>query len=192
MSDENEGRFMEIKRKLLIHGLALALIVIFSPLAKATSPPICLAYAYTQDGENSHLSLVSSESYLFGQSLTVISSCNNTELIVNGQKVASSNNYKLNYYLDKGDYNIELISGNESYIFTNVSIISNGQLNVFVNNLPNSENPYALPYTIEEIDSIELMSGVGAIILSWFLITSILWRIINQYHEKNYCEEVSS
>jgi len=65
-------------------------------------------------------------------------------------------------------------------------------LNNIVNQLPNEYNPNSIKINPGEIDSIELMSGIGAIILSWFIVTFILWNVINKYHQKNFCEEVMS
>jgi hypothetical protein len=182
---------MEFKRKILIHGLVLAVIVILSPMTSASSPP-CSVYAYTSAQNEPHYSLIKDNSYVFGNELTVISNCNNTELYLNGELFGSTDGKILNSYIMQGEHNLTVISGGSIFNFTNINFIQGGQLTNIINQLPNEYNPYSIKINPSEIDSIELMSGIGAIILSWFLITSILWRIINQYHQKNYCEEVSS
>jgi hypothetical protein len=182
---------MEFKYKLLIHGLVLAVIVIISPMATATNPP-CLVYSYTTAQNEPHYSLIQNDSYVFGNQLTIISSCNNTELYLNDNLFGITEGNSLNAYISQGEHNLSIISGGEIFNFTNIYFIEGGQLNNIVNQLPNEYNPNSIKINPGEIDSIELMSGIGAIILSWFIVTFILWNIINKYHQKNFCEEVMS
>ena len=61
---------MEYKRKILIHGLVLAVIVMLSPMTTASSPP-CMVYGYTSAQNEPHYSMIKNESYVFGNELTI-------------------------------------------------------------------------------------------------------------------------
>jgi hypothetical protein len=157
-------------RKIILNGAILLSLMMLPPGIASESPP-CMAYAYTIDRGENHLSLISSDSYVFGTKIAVVGNCGNNQLIIDEELVASSNN-SIEAYGKVGKHDVSIISGNYSATFTNVTFIEQGQLGILVGNLPAQHNPHSSPYTIDEINSIELWSGVGAILLSWFVVTS--------------------
>lgn len=176
------------KSRLILHGFFLFALLLVPPAQAAESPP-CVAYAYTSDGTEGHYSLIKSNSYVFGTKITVIGNCDNNQLIIDDQLIALSNN-SIEAFGKVGLHNIEIKTGNFTATYTNVTFIEQGQLQILVGNLPAEHNPYSMPYTIDEINNIELIAGIGSIILSWVIVTSILWRLIKRHNDNNYCEEV--
>lgn len=175
-------------RKIILNGAILLSLMMLPPGIASESPP-CMAYAYSTDGSEGHYSLIQSNTYVFGSKITVIGNCGNNQLIIDEQLIAISNN-SIEAYGKVGLHDITIKSGNFTATYTNVSFIEQGQLGILIGKLPAEHNPYASPYTLDEINSIELWSGVGAILVSWFLVTSLLWRLIKAHSDNNYCMEV--
>ena len=175
-------------RKIILHGVFLFMLLTVPPAEAQESPP-CIAYAFTTDGSEGHYSLIKSNSYVFGTKITIIGNCDNNQLIIDDELIALSNN-SIDAYGRAGLHDVTIKSGNFTANFTNVTFIEQGQLGIIVGSLPNEYNPHSIPYTLEEINSIEMWSGIGAILLSWFLVTSVLWRVIKAHSDVNYCMEV--
>lgn len=176
-------------RKIILHGVILAALFMVPPAIAQESPP-CMAYAYTvAEGEN-HYSMIFEDSFVFGNSLVVVGNCENTSVYVDSQLIASSPSDRLTTFIDSGVHTVTIENGGYNQSFENVTIIASGQLTQVINQLPNEYNPFSIPYTIDEINSIELWSGVGAILVSWFVVTSLLWRVIKAHSDNNYCMEV--
>ena len=180
---------MGSKSRIIRHGFFLLMLLLVPP-AMATESPPCIAYAYTTDSSEGHLSLLSSNSYVFGTKITVISNCENNQLIIDNQLIAYSNN-SIEAFSNPGLHSITISSGNFTANYSNVTFIEQGQLSQIIRDLPAEHNPYLQPYTIQEIDSIELWSGVGAILVSWLIVTGFLWKIIKAHSDKTHCLEVS-
>lgn len=180
---------MGIKSRIIQHGAILVLLLMVPPAIATESPP-CLAYAYTRaEGEN-HYSMIYDDSFVFGNSLVVQGNCQNTEIYVDGVLISSSPSGQLTTFIDSGVHEITIKNDGFNATYTNVTVIASGQLTNVINQLPNEYNPYSIPYTIDEINSIELWSGIGAILVSWFIVTTFLWKIIKSHNDKNYCMEV--
>ena len=176
------------KIKIITHGILLVLLLSLPPGVAAEDPP-CVAYAYTIDGLEKHYSLISNNSYVFGTQIYVVSNCENTRLIIDGQLITSGNN-TLKAYTSPGLHEVIIQNNGFNQTFENVSFIQQGALGNMVNNLPAINNPYSEPYTPDEINDLELYSGVGAILLSWLLVVGVLWKLINNYQDRNFCQEV--
>ena len=177
------------RSRLIRNGIFLLALITVPPALAAENPP-CVAYAYTTDGSEPHYSMVYDNSYVFGNQIVVKSNCNNTTLYVDGQFAASSPSSKLNTFINNGIHDVTITSDNYTETFRNVTFISSGQLSSIVNQIPNEYNPYSIPYTMDQIDSLELWAGIGSILLSWALVTGIMWRLIKSYNDSNYCMEV--
>tara|TARA_R100000231_G_scaffold129668_1_gene101128 strand:- start:304 stop:846 length:543 start_codon:yes stop_codon:yes gene_type:complete len=171
-----------------IHGFVLCVIIAVTPSAVASGPP-CLAYAYAVDKSQEHYSLIASDSYVFGTAITVVSNCNNTQIIID-DVLSSQGNYSVSGYASPGLHNVTLKNSGFQVNYTNVVFIDNGGLAYAINNLPAQFNPDSKLFTPDEITNIQLFAGIGSILISWVLAVGVLWRLIQAYQERNYVEEV--
>jgi hypothetical protein len=57
-------------------------------------------------------------------------------------------------------------------------------------NLPASGHPDRDYYTPSDIGDIEMVSGIGSVIIAWVLVTQLLWRWVKSHQDRNFCEEV--
>lgn len=177
------------RNKKIIHGVLLLLALTVSP-AVAANDPACIAYAYTMAESEPHASLLIDRGYVFGTQIMVVSNCNNTSIMIDGFMAASSPSGSLYTYVDPGEHTIILLNDGFNQTINNVTFIQTGQLASIVQQLPNEHNPYAEPWTPEEISNLELYSGIGALVLSWVMVVGVMWRLISSYQERNYIEEV--
>ena len=178
------------RSRLIRNGFFLLALLMVPPAMAAESPP-CIAYAYTMAEGEPHYSMVASNAYVFGNQLAVQSNCDNTSLYIDGELYSSSDSKKLTTFIETGTHDVTITNDNFTETFRNVTFIANGQLSDVVNQIPNEYNPYSIPYTMDEINSIELWAGIGSILLSWALVTSIMWKIIKRHNDNNYCMEVN-
>lgn len=179
---------MGIKSRIIQHGAILVLLLMVPPAIATESPP-CLAYAYTVESENGHYSLIKNNTFVFGTQIIVVSNCDSTQIIIDENLVAFGNN-TINAYTSPGTYDVKIKNSGFESQYQNVTFIQGGALTNAISKLPAGDNPYSMPYTIDEINSIELWSGIGAILVSWFIVTTFLWKIIKSHNDKNYCMEV--
>lgn len=181
------GNVKKIKK--ITHGILLVLLLSLPPGVAAEDPP-CMTYAYVQAEGEPHASLIMSENYVFGSRVIVISNCNNTYIEQNGVIIASSNGGTVVTFISPGIHQITIGNEGSNQTFENVTFIQQGQLSRVINLMPNEYNPHSEPWTPEEISDLELYSGVGAILLSWLLVVGVLWKLINNYQDRNFCQEV--
>ncbi len=179
---------MGIRSRIIQHGAILLLLLMIPPVMATESPP-CLAYAYTVEDQNNHFSLIQNDTFVFGTKIIIISNCESTQIIINDNFMAFGNN-TITAYANPGNYNVTIKNSGFEAQYQNVTFIQGGALTNAISNLPASDNPYSIPYTIQEINSIELWSGIGAILVSWFIVTTFLWKIIKSHNDNNYCMEV--
>ena len=177
------------KSRLIRNGFFLLALLMVPPALAAENPP-CMAYAYTIAEGEPHYSMIVSNSYVFGNQVVVKSNCDNTTLYVDGEMKASTDSNKITTFIDTGFHDITVTNDNYTETWRNVTFIASGQLTNVVNQIPNEYNPYSIPYTMEQINSIELWAGIGSILISWLIVTGVMWKIIKRYNDNNYCMEV--
>ena len=177
------------KQTKITHGLLWLIMITSLPLGvSAGDSPPCMAYAYTLDEQN-HYSLIATDSFVFGTRISVESNCPNTQLIIDGELMAYGNN-TITGYTSAGFHNVTITNQNFTANYSNVNFIQSGGLNNVINNMPANYNPYSEPYTPQQINNLELVSGIGAILLSWVIVVGVMWKLISSYQERNFVEEV--
>ena len=179
----NETRIMR-------NGVILLVLLSCLPCVAAEAPP-CIAYAYTVAQDEPHYSLIQNGAFVFGSEVIVVSNCNNTTLLIDGNFQSSSDRLNLMSYVSSGVHNVTIMNDGFSTTMTNVTFIQSGQLSMVVSQLPNQHNPHAEPWTPEEISNLELVSGIGSLLISWFMVVGILWKLINNHTDRNFCREVA-
>lgn len=181
---------MGSKSRLIRNGFFLLALLMVPPALAAENPP-CIAYAYVRDGYEPHSSLILDNSYVFGSKTMVYSNCNQSMIFVNGELYGYSElGNTLIVDIPMGTYEITLSNYGYNVTYENVTFIVAGQLSSLVNQIPAEHNPYSVAYTPSEISNMELIAGIGSIILSWAIVTSIMWNIIKRHNDNNYCQEV--
>lgn len=182
---------MERNRRINTHGAVLFLLLIVTlPGVAAEPPPSCMAYAYVMSQNEPHASLVVDDTYVFGTQLIVVSNCNNTEIYVDGILATISPAGSAYTYVNSGIHNVTIANDGFNKTYENVTFIQAGQLSMMVNNMPTDQNPHSTSYTDGQITSVELVSGIGSILISWLLVVGLLWKIIREHHDRHYCMEV--
>jgi len=189
--DENErGDDSMGSNRRITHGACLLLLIALLPSVATATPP-CIAYGYSMAENEPHYSMLVEDSYVFGNELIVVSNCNNTTVLIDGNFQASSSGKKVNTFVSNGIHDVTFRNDGFEQTIRNVTFIQGGELNRVISQLPNEFNPYSMPYTPSEIDSIELVSGIGAILLSWIIVTGFMWKLIKNYNDRNYVMEVN-
>jgi hypothetical protein len=180
------------KSRIIRNGVILLILFLaFPPLASGAESPPCVAFAYVLAEDDQHASLVLEDTFVFGDEVIVYSNCNNTTILVDGMFAASTETGSLYTYISAGEHSITLRNDGFNMTMDNVTFIQSGQLTNIIHELPSEHNPYSESWTPTEIGNLELVSGIGAMLISWFIVVGIMWRIINNYHDRNYCMEVS-
>jgi len=179
------------KSRLIRNGFFLLALLMVPPALAAESPP-CVSYSYVRDDFEPHGSMIFTDSYVFGSRTMVYSNCNNSEIYVNDELYAFNEAGNVIIVdIPPGTHSITLKNYGFNTTFENVTFITAGQLTGIVNQLPSEHNPYSVAFTPGEIDSLELWAGIGSILLSWAIVTSIMWRVIKRHNDNNYCMEVN-
>tara|TARA_X000001036_G_scaffold437527_1_gene483045 strand:+ start:1346 stop:1888 length:543 start_codon:yes stop_codon:yes gene_type:complete len=180
---------MGIRRK-ITQGLILCVLLSCLPSVAAEGPP-CIAYAYVIADDEPHASLIASDVYVFGSRVVVESNCDNTSISVDGFVKSETTGQSLMTFIEAGEYSITLRNDGFNLTMDNVTFIQAGQLTQVINRLPSEFNPYSQAFTPEEITTLELVAGVGSMLISWLLVVGVLWRIINAHHDRNFIQEVA-
>lgn len=166
--------------------LLFALLVsTISNSASANPPENCLFYAYTQD--SNHNFLLDDNSTLYGSDLRIIHNCENLDVYVDGFfKIGSGQNMTLD--ISQGYHNF-------TFEFDNMTVEHNDVLFI-----PSSLSWYE-EYTIFQenqrgipLDEVKTQLNYTALItgvLVWALSVGVYWRLINNYVDRNYLEEVN-
>lgn len=174
--------------KKLLYGF-LALILLCPTVAGAGNPPSnsCLMYGYFEEPQ--HSSFLASDSFHFGDSLTLISNCEVTVYHNQNEPFNFSNYTVLN--MGEGVHSFTFEYENRSQTFENVIVITsqnissmlqqNDLLKYDINSVHLSESEY---------NSEKALIGIMSGLITWAIVTYGLWFIINKYHDRFMFEEV--
>ena len=120
-----------------------------------------------------------------------MSNCDNTSILVDGIPKSETSGQSLMTFIDAGTYEITIQNDGFRVTMENVTFIQAGQLSQAINRLPSEFNPYSTSLTPDEITNLELVAGIGSLLISWLLVTGILWKLINAHHDRNFIKEVA-
>ena len=174
----------------LTKWVILCVLLSFLPSVAAEGPP-CVAYAYVIADDEPHASLIADDVFVFGSRTVVKSNCDNATLMIDGVMKSYSPSNNLMTFIDSGTYDITIKSDGFNTTFENVTFIQAGQLSQVINRLPSQHNPYSTSLTPDEITNLELVAGIGSLLISWLLVVGILWKLINAHHDRNFIKEVA-
>ena len=148
----------------------------------------CIVVAYTFDGY-SHYSMVQTDALVIGTRVLLEESCaGEFAIIVNGFWSGNLNGSG-SVAVPVGINEIRLQSDNLNVTFSNVTFYDSQPVFHAVNP-PTGYSPDSEWLSPEQIQNSEMMVAFGTGIIVWALVTSILWRFVNTFVDKNLCEEV--
>ncbi len=168
----------------------IALGLFLLPCANAQEPPVqedkpCLFYGYSSSMD--HYFLIQNNSILFGNNLTFIHNCDYITITQNGNFVVSSNSSVL-LNIDPGMTNLTVETNDRIQYF---------QIEVFPDRLDWEFDYEMLDYQRPtELISLDLSNTrenwavAFSIVIVWLLATSVYWKLIQSYVNKNFIEEV--
>ena len=172
----------------LLHGFLL--LMLLSPTVTGEgSPPSnsCIVYGYFDEPQ--HSSFLASDSFHFGDSLTLISNCE-VEVWHNQNEPFKFSNYTV-LSMGEGVHSLTFSYENRTLNFDNVIVITsqnisdmlgqNDLLKYDINSVHLSDSDY---------NSEKALIGIMSGLITWVIVTYGLWFIINKYHDRYMFEEV--
>lgn len=176
--------------------LGVLLLPLISPTTSAEPPSEenkCLSYAYTESQD--HYFLLESNKSAFGSNMTITHNCEYIEVWINGTFSAYTDQEKIQFPLQLGFNNIQIISDNYS---KNIS-----DLYIYPDRLSwqfewvewqNSDNDYSFDELIlrSKATAQQNWASILSIVMVFTLTTMVYWNLINSYIDRNFCEEVKN
>jgi len=170
--------------------LFIALGLFLLPSVNAQGPPSqedkpCLFYGYSSS--MNHYFLVQNNSMLFGNNLTFVHNCEFISITQDGEFIVSSNSSVL-LNIEPGTTNLTVETNDRIQYF---------QIEVFPDRLDWELDYEMLDYEEpSELISLDLSNTrenwavAFSIVIVWILATSVYWKLIQSYVNKNFIEEV--
>ena len=175
-----------------ILGFIILFPLIFSSHAVAEPPEnSCLSYAYTESVD--HNFLLESNKSVFGSNMTIIHNCDYIEVYVNGNFTAYTSQKSLNFPLQLGFNDINILAENYSKNISNVYVFPDRLSWQFeFQEWKNSDNDYSLNELIlrSTATAEKNWASILSVTLVFTLVTMVYWNLINAYVDRNFCEEV--
>lgn len=184
---EKENQTHMALRSFLFIALGLFLL----PSVSGQEPPVddpapCLFYGYSSS--MNHYFLLQNDGIMYGNNLTIVHNCEFIRVYENDQFVLESNNSVM-VFLNPGITNFTIETNDQ---------IKNFQVQIIPDRLEweqQYEQLYFEPPT--EFISIDLSNTrenwavAFSIVIVWVLATSVYWKLIESYVNKNFIEEVT-
>jgi len=170
--------------------LFIALGLFLLPSVNAQDPPSqedkpCLFYGYSSS--MNHYFLVQNNSMVFGNNLTFVHNCEFISITQDGEFIVSSNSSVL-LNIEPGTTNLTVETNDRIQYF---------QIEVFPDRLDWELDYEMLDYQEpSELISLDLSNTrenwavAFSIVIVWLLATSVYWKLIQSYVNKNFIEEV--
>lgn len=168
----------------------IALGLFLLPSVNAQGPPVeedkpCLFYGYSQS--MNHYFMLQNNSIMYGNNLTLIHNCDYISISKNGQFIVSSNS-SVNIEIIEGYQNLTIQTNNEIRYFT-VEVIPDRLEWEYEYLMLDYQEPSEF-ISIDISNTRENWAVVFSIIIVWLLSTSVYWKLIQSYVNKNFIEEV--
>lgn len=160
------------------------------PSVNAQGPPVeedkpCLFYGYSQS--MNHYFLVENNSIMFGDNITFVHNCEFITILEEGNFLASSN-YSVSINIEPGKKNLT-ISTNEKTQYFQIEVIPDRLEWEYEYSMIDYQQPTEL-ISIDLSNTRENWAVVFSIVIVWLLATSVYWKLIQSYVNKNFIEEV--
>lgn len=167
-----------------------AVVVSASLSAIAETPDGCLSYAYAADYGSSHYSLLKNGSLLVGSQVVAVSDCGGPfELYADGQSYGGADEVVV-ADVPLSTTTVQLIGPNWSQTFTNLSFMAGSDFAAAIAITQEEPPEGALWLTPAELSSRDVGTAIGAGLVLWVVVVSILSRLVSAWFERFYCEEV--
>ena len=175
--------------------LLIGLVCLLStPGASAASPPECEVYVYAEDDSGRLFTLMQNGSMMFGDRAQVVADgCSVPyEIAIDGMTRAYTN----------GTTWFNLVQGTHEYTFTwddgssigfeNVTVFSSQIWASTYYEIVPEEGPVTFFIDNSELQARDVMIAFGSAIIIWLVSTFVIWRVINEYVDRRFIEEVKA
>ena len=163
-----------------------------TPGVSAAAPPECTVYVYSQDDSGRLFTLMQNGSLMFGERAEVYAEgCSSPyEIAVDGMtRVYTNGTTKFNLIQGTHDYSFMFDDGT-SIQFENVTVFSSRTWTETYYQIAPEEGPVTFFVDNSELQARDVLIAIGTTIIVWSITTFILWRLINEYVDRRYLEEV--
>lgn len=180
MRGKNTKRHRAIKR------LGYLLVVFLLPSVASAHVAPCLVYSYTESGN--HKFLVSNNSSMFGENLTIIHNCNNVSIEIDGEFFAYLT-VGAKIPIQNGLHQINMTYENRTVSYQNVMFYPDYlQWEATYDwNMNMPEVEYVSKSILESTTNWAVFFGIG---ITWILCVYVYWNLINSFTQRNFIEEV--
>ena len=175
--------------KIILYGI-VSLCLLCPTVAGEAIPPSseCVVYGYFEQPQ--HSSYLSENSYHFGDSLTLISTCE-VEVFHNQNQPFSFTNFTI-LSMGEGVHSLTFNYDNMTRSYENIIVITSTNLSIMLSQnglLKYDKN--SIHISQDEYQSEQAMIGVFSGLITWVIVTYGLWFAINKYQSRFMFEEVT-
>lgn len=175
--------------KIILFGIVSLSLLCPTVISEAVPPPTdCIVYGYFSEPQ--HSSFLASDSFHFGDSLTLISNCE-VEVFHNQNAPLKFSNYTV-LNMGEGVHTLKLSYENRTQSFDNVIVITSTNMSQMLgqNDLLKYDRN-SLHFSQTDYQSEQAMIGAFSGLITWAIVTYGLWFIINKYQSRFMFEEVT-
>lgn len=171
--------------------IGIVLLCILCPTVKGEAiPPSseCSVYGYFEQPQ--HSSYLAENSYHFGDTLTLISSCE-VQVFHNQNQPFTFTNYTV-MNIGEGVHSLTFTYDNLTRTYENIIVITSTNLSIMLsqNGLLKYDSN-SLHFSETDYQSEQAMIGLFSGLITWVTVTYGLWIVINKYQSRFMFEEVT-
>lgn len=166
--------------------------IISAPIGSAAAPPgDCLTYVYSVDESGMIYTLMQNDSIMFGNTGYLVSNCDQEVVIKSNGIVMAQINGSSWFPINMGfsTYTLE-VNGTIIQVYDNVTIYSSEIWTDAFYSIEPNQDPDLKHISQEQLATREVMIALGSSVIVWFMVTLLLWKIINHNIDRKYVEEV--